>query len=111
MKSLVLVSIFISNSYIMHYKKNMSSVMLHFDICNSIYYILIVFYVDVFVHIYQQVDQQKQYLKIWKETIKKNKRNKNKKKKKTIIDQLEIMLENIKNPKSNKAQEEEEADQ
>ena len=83
----------------------------HFDICNSIYYILIVFYVDVFVHIYQQVDQQKQYLERLKEDDKKKQEEQEKNKKQTIIDQLEIMLENLKKPKSNEEQQEEEQEQ
>ena len=83
----------------------------HFDICNSIYYILIVFYVDVFVHIYQQVDQQKQYLEKLKEDDKKKQEEQEKNKKQTIIDQLEIMLENIKKRKNNEEQEEEEEKQ
>ena len=57
----------------------------HFDICNSIYYILIVFYVDVFVHIYQQVDQQKQYLEKLKEDDKKKQEEQEQKTNKQLL--------------------------
>ena len=77
-------------------------------VCNLIYYIVLVFYIDIFVHIYQQVDQQKLYLENLKEEDKKKQEEQEQKSKQTIIDQLEIMLENIKNPKSNEEQEQEE---
>ena len=43
-------------------------------VCNLIYYIVLVFYIDIFVHIYQQVDQQKLYLENLKEEDKKKTR-------------------------------------
>ena len=83
----------------------------HFDVCNSIYYILIVFYIDIFLHIYQQVDQQKQYLEILKENDENKREEQEKNKKQRIIDKLEKMRENIGKTMNNEDEEEEEEEQ